>query len=197
MKTTSIRIIGIVAILLVSIVIYMLTGCSNQGGNSTSMQTKIDSLQNVIKKMTEMKSQTDANIRRYDSLDMIAFNSKDIKMIGKYYDKDVVINNNNGTQTKGWDNVEKDLKEFFEMWPDMKGEAQVVRIGDGDWVASVDHVTGTFTKPMKMNGKMFKPNGKKIDMNFVSFVRFKNGKIVEEYDLGNDELIMKQLGLEK
>lgn len=198
MKTYLFKFSETIVILILAISIVHLTSCSNKAGNSTALQAKIDSLQKEIKKLTDEKAMTELNIRRYDSVDVFAFNNKDIKTVLKYYDKDAIVYNNDGTQTKGLDKIEKDWKEMFETWPnDMKNQGQVVRIGSGDWVASIDHVTGTFTKQMKINGKMFKPTGKKFDMNFATLVRYKNGKIIEEYDFGNDLLLINQLGLEK
>ena len=143
--------------------ILSISSCTNTVvNNDNKLQAKVDSLEKALKSLTEEKNLTEANIKRFDSIDMIAFNNKDLKLISKYYDKDVIIYNNDATQTKGWENAEKDIKEFFATWPDMKSESQVARFGNGEWVFSIDHITGTFTKPMKMKDKTIQPNERKL-----------------------------------
>ena len=49
--------------------IILICGCANEGANNAALQSKIDSLQNELKKFTDEKATTDQRLIRFDSLD--------------------------------------------------------------------------------------------------------------------------------
>jgi hypothetical protein len=71
-----------------------------------------------------------------------------------------------------------------------------VLFGTGDFTCFVTHFTGNFTGPMEMpDGTVFQPTGRSFDVLFSTTVRWRGGKIVEEWLFFDNGSFLQQTGL--
>ncbi len=64
---------------------------------------------------------------------------------------------------------------------------------DNRMTCSIARITGTMTGTMKLSGKMIKPTGRIFDTSFVAICRWQDGKIIEQREYFDVELMMAQL----
>lgn len=68
MKKVTTTIKSVAALLIIAVTLTF-TSCTNNSGNSSSLQAKVDSLQNELKKFTDEKALTEMRIAKFDTLD--------------------------------------------------------------------------------------------------------------------------------
>ena len=99
-------------------------------------------------------------------------------------------------QTKGIKAHIDELKPQFVFAPDTKIIAHPIKFGSVEWTCVTGVMTGTFTKPMPMgDGKTIQPTGKSFKITMVTIGHWKNGKMIEETLVWDNQNFMKQIGL--
>jgi len=192
MKTNqSIRAI----ILLLTVV---MTGCSNgNSGNSAGMQAKIDSMQNVLKTMSDT---LENHLTKFDTLDFTVFTRQEWVRFHETHSKDIVVTFPDGHQTKGLPRHIKDMEAMFVYAPDTRIKVHPIRFGNntGEWTCVTGVMEGTFTKPMPLgNGKFIQPTGKSFKIPMCTVGHWKNGLMIEESLFWDNKTYMDQMGLGK
>ena len=139
-KTTT----KVFAALFIAAVMAALTSCSNNGGYSKEMQAKIDSMQTVLKGVTEGNATMEKNLTTFDTLDFTVFSNQDWLRLHESHAKDIKVNWPDGHFTTGIDKHIEDLKAMFVYAPDTRIKQHPIRIGtnNGEWtcVTGVNHL---------------------------------------------------------
>jgi predicted ester cyclase len=195
MKKT--RLTPITAILIICVLIAALTSCSKNNTNTTAMQTKIDSLQSELKKITDEKTLTEMRLARFDSLDFVFYSGQKWESLAISHADNIKVYYPDGSTTEGLAPQHIDmLKPMFVFAPDTKIKKHPVKFGSGDWTAVIGEMEGTFSKPMPIgNGKTIPPTGKKFKLSMATIGHWKEGKMIEEYLFWDNQTFMKQIGL--
>lgn len=196
MKTT-IK-INVVAALIVAAATATFSSCMNNTGNS-NLQSKVDSLQNELKKFTDEKALTDMRLVRFDSLDYEFYSNQDWKNFNISHADDIKVYYPDGMITQGLSPQHIDmLTPMFAFAPDTKIKKHPVRFGSGDWTCVIGEMEGTFSNPMPIgNGKTIPPTNKKFKLSMATIGHWKDGKMSEEYLFWDNQAFMKQIGLAK
>ena len=195
MRKTTIKMLVILLIVVAATV--TLTSCSNMGGNSTGLQTKVDSLQNELKKYSEEKALTDMRLLRFDTLDYKFYSSQDWKNFNVSHDDNIKVYYPDGKITTGLNPQHIDmLTPMFVFAPDTKIKNHPVRFGSGDWTCVIGEMEGTFSKPMPIGeGKTIEPTKKTFKLSMATIGHWKGGKMIEEFLFWDNQSFMKQIGL--
>jgi hypothetical protein len=185
----------IVAASTFAIVTFSMIGC-NTGGNA-SLQAKVDSLQNELKKFTDEKAMTETRLVRFDSLDFNFYSNQDWKDFNQSHADNIKVYYPDGSTTVGLNPQHIDmLTPMFVFAPDTKIKEHPVRFGSGDWTCVIGEMEGTFSKPMPIgNGKTIPPTGKHFKLGMSTIGHWKDGKMIEEYLFWDNQSFMKQIGL--
>ncbi len=95
-----------------------------------------------------------------------------------------------GDERSGREAVVDFARTFRNAFSDWKAEVEQL-VAEGDFVVSRLRVSGTHTGDLMGMG----PTGKKVDLKGVlNMMRIRNGKVVEEWEVFDEMLFMKQLG---
>lgn len=92
-------------------------------------------------------------------------------------------------QVKNLEEFKELQKGFLQSFPDQKITLEKM-VAEGDYVAVLANYTGTQDGPMPP----FPPSGKKLDLRFISFLRFEQGKIAEIWVEWDNLASLTQLG---
>jgi hypothetical protein len=174
--------------------------CSNQSGNSSNLQAKVDSLQNELKKFTDEKAVTEMRLAKFDTLDFDYYSNQKWDMFTHNHADNIKVIYPDGTVTTGLYPQHIDmLTPMFVFAPDTKIKTHPVRFGSGDWTAVIGEMEGTFSKPMPIGGgKNIPPTGKKFKLSMATLGHWgPDGKMMEEYLFWDNQSFMKQIGLAK
>ena len=161
------------------------------------MQSKIDSLQNELKKFTDEKAMTEARLVRFDSLDYEFYSNQDWKNFNQSHADNIKVYYPDGNVTTGLYPQHIDmLTPMFAFAPDTKIKNHPVRFGSGDWTCVIGEMEGTFSNPMPIgNGKTIPPTGKKFKLSMCTVGHWDGNKMSEEYLFWDNQSFMKQIGL--
>lgn len=177
------------------------TSCSsNDSGNSKEMQTKIDSMQNVLKAMSDGSSALAKNLVTFDTLDFVIFSGQQWVRFHESHADDIVVNWPDGHHTNGLAKHIEDMKAMFVYAPDTRIKVHPIRFGNGtgEWTCVTGVMEGTFTKPMPLgNGKSIQPTGKSFKIPMCTVGHWKNGLMIEESLFWDNQTYMNQMGLGK
>ena len=195
MKNAEATIRALAALMIVA-AITTFNSCTNSRSNS-ALQTKIDSLQNELKKFTDDKALAETRLLRFDSLDFDYYSNHDWKNFNISHDDNIKVYYPDGAITEGLypKHIDK-LTPMFAFAPDTKIKTHPVRFGTGDWTTVIGKIEGTFSKPMPIgNGKTIPPTNKKFALSMATIGHWKDGKMIEEYLFWDNQSFMKQIGL--
>jgi predicted ester cyclase len=79
--------------------------------------------------------------------------------------------------------------------PDISGETQIL-IAEGDWLATLVNVRGTFTGEAQLGPMTLTPTNEVIEWQIGLIYRFDaDGKIVEEWDELDTSIVLTGLGV--
>ena len=175
------------------------TRCTNNSGNSSTLQAKVDSLQTELKKLTDEKALTEMRLVRFDSLDYEFYSNQDWKNFNISHADNIKVYYPDGMITTGLNPQHIDmLTPMFVFAPDTKINNHPVRFGSGNWTCVIGEMEGTFSKPMPIgNGKTIAPTNKKFKLSMSTVGHWKDGKMIEEYLFWDNQAFMKQIGLAK
>ena len=174
------------------------TRCTNNSGNSSTLQAKVDSLQTELKKLTDEKALTEMRLVRFDSLDYEFYSNQDWKNFNISHADNIKVYYPDGMITTGLNPQHIDmLTPMFAFAPDTKIKNHPVKFGSGDWTCVIGEMEGTFSQPMPIgNGKTISPTGKKFKLSMATIGHWgPDGKMTEEYLFWDNQSFMKQIGL--
>lgn len=185
--------------LLTSVVIlaFGFPACSAGVGNSTNLQTEVQSLRAELKEVNDAKALIETRLANFDKLDFEYYsNQRWDKFIESHAD-DIKVFYPDGSTTEGLYPAHIDmLKPMFIFAPDTKIKTHPVRFGSGDWTAVIGEMEGTFSQPMPIgDGKTIAPTGKKFKLSMVTIGHWKGDKMSEEYLFWDNQAFMKQIGV--
>lgn len=122
---------------------------------------------------------------------MEGINNHNVDQVFKDASNDIVdYGNGGGHEIKGIDSVKKNLQDFLNSFPDIKGE-NLMALADGNHVAVFGDWSGTFKKEMMG----MKPTNKSFKMKDVDLFTFNaDGKITEHHSVQSAEYMMMQIG---
>ena len=171
--------------------------CGNNSGNDSAMQSKIDSLENVLKKFTDEKAMTETRLIRFDSLDYEFYSNQDWKNFNQSHADNIKVYYPDGNITEGLYPQHIDmLTPMFVFAPDTKIKTHPVRFGSGDWTCVIGEMEGTFSKPMPIGGgKTIPPTNKKFKLAMATIGHWEGGKMIAEHLFWDNQSFMKQIGL--
>lgn len=135
-------------------------------------------------------------LRIFDELDFEHYTNQNWEGFRISHADDIKVYYPNGFSEVGLDPHVNLLKPEFEYLPDTRIQEHPVRIASGDWTAVIGIQEATFTKPLTLDdGTVIPPNGNKLKYTMVTFGRWENGKMVEEYLFWDNQTYDNQLGL--
>jgi hypothetical protein len=184
-----------VAALYIAAATLAFTSCSN---NSGSLQAKVDSLQNELKKFTDEKALTEMRIAKFDSLDFDFYSNQKWDMFTHNHADNIKVYYPDGSITTGLFPQHIDqLKPMFVFAPDTKINTHPVKFGSGDYTCVIGEMEGTFSQPMPIgNGKTIPPTGKHFKLAMTTVGHWgADGKMSEEFLFWDNQSFMKQIGL--
>jgi hypothetical protein len=196
MKKLPTTIKALAALLLVA-AMATFTSCSNNGGNSSELQAKVESLQNELKTFTDEKALTEQRLLVFDTLDYEFYSNQAWDKFNHSHADNIKVYYPDGIVTEGLYPQHIDmLTPMFAFAPDTKIKNHPVRFGSGDWTCVIGEMEGTFSKPMPIgNGKTIPPTNKKFKLSMSTIGHWKDGKMIEEYLHWDNQSFMKQIGL--
>jgi hypothetical protein len=182
----------------IATVIFILTGCTNQGGNVSISQGGIDSLRTQIKELTKGNEMIAKNLVTFDTLDYTVFTNQQWTRLHESHSIDIKVNWPDGHFTTGIQRHIADLKAMFVYAPNTSIKQHPVRFGSNNMTCVIGVMTGTFTAPMPIgNGKFLQPTGKSFKLPMCTVGIWKDGVMIEEYLFWDNQSYMSQIGLGK
>jgi len=182
----------------IATVIFILTGCTNQGGNVSISQGGIDSLRTQIKELTKGNEMIAKNLVTFDTLDYTVFTNQQWTRLHESHSIDIKVNWPDGHFTTGIERHIADLKAMFVYAPNTSIKQHPVRFGSNNMTCVIGVMTGTFTAPMPIgNGKFLQPTGKSFKLPMCTVGIWKDGVMIEEYLFWDNQSYMSQIGLGK
>ena len=129
---------------------------TNDTAEITKLQAKVADLEKQLAAFKAQKALVDKNI------DLQAFAHHDMELIAQLHADNVTVIKPDGSVTKGMTPAHRaELQWLFDTYPDVNINSHPLTVGSGDWTAGSSHLTGNWTKPMKMmDGTVCKPPGK-------------------------------------
>ena len=198
MKKINLKLI-MIAVLFSGLFVMLISGCSNKKeGYSSEMQAKIDSMKNILKKISDGNSTLEKNLMTFDTLDFTVFSNQEWVRLHESHSKDIKVNWPDGHFTTGIEKHIEDLSAMFVYAPDTRIKQHPIRFGNGsgEWTCVTGIMEGTFTKPMPTgDGKFIQPTGKSFKLPMCTVGHWKDGIMIEESLFWDNQTYMKQLGL--
>lgn len=184
------------------LIIAMLTAsaCSAPDADrSAELAEKVAMLQAMVDAYEAEKALEAKNVALYDKMDLEAFTAHDMETIKQIHSDDVIVYNPDGSVTRGMTPAhEAELQWLFNTFPDIEINEHPIKFGSGDWTAGMSVTTGTFSAPMKLaSGEVIEPTGKSFKIRIVTLVRWKDGRIAEEYLFWDNLDWNRQIGIAK
>ncbi|MGD1837102.1 MAG: ester cyclase [Nitrososphaeraceae archaeon] len=162
----------------------------------TDLETQVDILEKKVKMFEKEKELVTKNIALFDKMDLEAFSNHDMKMIKEIYSDNVKVYNPDGSLIAGIVLNERNLKQLFNTFPDIKITEHPIKFGVGNWTAGIGVTKGTWSNPMILsNGTVLEPTGNSFEMNIATLIKWNDGKIEEEYLFWDNADWNKQIGL--
>jgi hypothetical protein len=173
-------------------------GCTGNGKDNTTGQSKIDSLRKQITNLTKGNEMIAKNLITFDTLDYKVFSNQEWARLHESHSKDVKVNWPDGHYTIGIERHIADLKAMFVYAPNTSIKQHPIRFGSNNMTCVTGVMTGTFTKPMPVgNGKFIQPTGKSFTLPMCTVGIWKDGVMIEEYLFWDNQTYMNQIGLGK
>ena len=197
LKMKKVTIIKSLAALLIVAATLTFTSCTNNSGNSSNLQAKVDSLQNELKRFTDEKALTEMRLAKFDTLDYDFYSNQKWDQFNHSHADNIKVYYPDGSISTGLYPQHIDLlKPMFAFAPDTKIKTHPVKFGSGDWTCVIGEMEGTFSKPMPIgNGKTIPPTNKNFKLSMATIGHWKDGKMIEEYLFWDNQSFMKQIGL--
>lgn len=141
------------------------------------------------------RTQQEINLELFDKMDYLAYSKKDWELFKELHGEHPKVFMPDGSVVDDLDTHTDDMIYLATFMPDIKVVDHPIKLAMGDWTAVVGITTGTFTKPMQVEGGIIDPTYKSMKIRMSTFARWENGKIVEEHLFWDSSEMMKQLGV--
>lgn len=172
-----------------------LAGCANST-DVTRLQAKVNELQAIVDSHNTERDATAKHLDIFDTLDLVAFNNRDMKLIKQIHTEDVKVYNPDGTITHPMKPHAEELQFLFDTF-DFKVADHIVGFGYGEWTAGISISEGAWVKPITMpDGTVLQPTGKPVSLKIATIARWQNNRIIEEYLFWDNADWNRQIGLE-
>ena len=166
----------------------MLSAC--QGG------TELAALKQKLADIEKTKQMEQANLANFDDLDFNVYSGQKWDELNRSHSQDIIVHWPDGRTTKGIEAHIEDLKGMFVFAPDTRINEHPIKIASGELTAVSGYIEGTFSQPMPIGeGKTIPPTGKAFKLPMVTIGHWKNGVMVEEWLMWDNQAFMKQIGL--
>ncbi|MGN6194375.1 MAG: ester cyclase [Ginsengibacter sp.] len=154
-----------------SVFMFLLVSCKSPTTDTTAANTN-----------TENETHLADNNKIYKAIE-----TGDVSAIDTLIAADAVEHDGpNGTEVKGRDSIVKMLGLMHTQIKDLKTDV-ITSAGNGDYVFSLVHITGTPTDSSMGMG------GKNIDIRAVDVVKFKDNKITDHWGFTEDATVNKEM----
>lgn len=188
------------SLVLLATVLVMVTLAScgdSHKGQTTTMQSEIDSLKVELAKIEASNNFVEKNLQTFDTLDFTVFSNEEWTRLHESHTEDILVHWPDGHTTKGIERHIEDLKFMFVYAPDTQIKEHPVKVGAGNQTAVIGYMTGTFTEPMPIgDGKFIQPTGKSFRIPMATIGLWNDdGVMYEEYLFWDNQTYMNQLGL--
>ena len=201
MKKAISTLIAAVPVLCIGTFALSLAGCSGTaGGGSSEMQTKVDSMTEVLRKYSAGADTLENHLIKFDTLDFVVFTNQDWVRFHETHSNDIVVNWPDGHHTNGLERHIQDMIAMFVYAPDTRIKVHPIRFGSGtgEWTCVTGVMEGTFTKTMPTgNGTFIQPTGKSFKIPMCTVGHWKDGLMIEESLFWDNQTYMTQMGLGK
>ncbi len=132
----------------------------------------------------------------FDELDYEVFTNQEWVRFHESHADNIVVTWPDGHETYGLDQHINDLKGLFVHAPDTHIKYHPIKIAAGDWTAVYGVMEGTFTEPMPLpDGTEIPPTGNSFALPMATFGYWKDGVMVQEWLLWDNQTYMSQLGI--
>lgn len=182
---------------LILILAGVLTGSSAFATDDvTALKARIAELEAQVAAHAAERAQTARHLEIFDELDLVAFNSRDMKRIGEIHADNVIVHNPDGTKTSPFPPHSEELQFLFDTF-DFTVAEHIVGFGFGEWTAGISISEGRWVKPITTpDGKVLQATGKSVSLKIATIARWENGRIAEEYLFWDNADWNRQIGLE-
>ena len=118
------------------------------------------------------------------------FPACDVEALAEIVDPDVVSRGRRPDEPAGFEGVKRTMLWLATVFSDQRWDVHDV-LGDGDIVAV--HLTHHARHTGDLMG--IPPTGREVAYQYVHFLRFRDGKTVEQWSVRDDMTLMRQLGI--
>jgi predicted ester cyclase len=118
------------------------------------------------------------------------FPACDVEALADVTDPNVVARGRRPDEPAGFEGVKRTMLWLATVFSDQRWEVHDV-LGDGDLVAV--HVTHHGRHTGDLMG--IAPTGRTVAYPYVHFLRFRDGKVIEQWSVRDDMTLMRQLGV--
>jgi predicted ester cyclase len=118
------------------------------------------------------------------------FPACDVEALAEIVAPDVVSRGRRPDEPTGFEGVKRTMLWLATVFSDQRWEVHDV-LGDGDLVAV--HLTHHARHTGDLMG--IPPTGREVAYQYVHFLRFRDGKMVEQWGVRDDMTLMRQLGV--
>ena len=118
------------------------------------------------------------------------FPACDVEALASVTDPDVVMRGRRPDEPQGFEGVKRTMLWLATVFSDQRWEIADI-LGDGDLVAV--HLTHHGRHTGDLMG--MPPTGRTVAYPYVQFLRFRDGKVIEQWSVRDDMTLMRQLGV--
>ena len=136
--------------------------------------------------MTEIERNKEIARRSFE----VIFPACDIEALAEVTDPDVVSRGRRPDEPGGFEGVKRTMFWLANVFSDQRWVVHEV-LGDGDLVAV--HLTHHGRQTGDLMG--IPPTGREVAYDYVHFLRFRDGKAIEQWSVRDDLTLMRQLGV--
>ncbi len=118
------------------------------------------------------------------------FPTCDVDALAEVVDPDAVSRGRRPDEPAGFEGVKRTMLWLASVFSDQRWEVHDV-IGEGDVVAT------RLTHHGRQTGELMgiPPTGREVAYQYVHFLRFRDGRVVEQWSVRDDLTLMRQLGV--
>ena len=120
-------------------------------------------------------------------------NDGNLELVDRHFSPDFVQHNAAHDNIRGTEAFKKMIIGIRTAIPDLRITIHDM-VMEGDTVAIRHTMAGTYQNPFMMRGISSTPRGQKVEISGMIFWRFKDGKIIEEYSIGDHLGFLMQVG---
>lgn len=174
----------------------LLTTLASYQAPAADSASAIESMKQQLAAVENIRQGQTKNLANFDDLDFNVYSGQKWNELSRSHSKDIVVHYPDGRVTKGIDAHIEQLKPMFVFAPDTRIREHPIKIASGDLTAVQGTLEGTFTRPMHIGeGKLISPTGKAFKLTMVTIGRWKNGVMIEEWLMWDNQSFMRQVGL--